>query len=263
MWSGFRNKKNNEYDNGTEEELNPMLSNNSQSDTFFSEYENKTTTAQTGMVNTVPIPCASAKIPTLTHPRQSTIVQGIDINIDSIDEFTKITNEIYVCNCSDISVDFLQSVGFNCIVNVSSEKNSLPNVTTANNCTKYMNITLENIEKKSTHIALDKFITTGLQKPKVILNFMDAKIMVITVLYYLITHKLSGSDFVHAYNPKALPNQYLHMLYKLIPELDKYRTNENFMILVDMFPDMPRNKLEQLYKDSGEDLEYVISMIFS
>ena len=168
-----------------------------------------------------------------------------------------------MCNCSDISIDFLQSVGFNCVVNVSSQKNALPNVTTANNCTKYMNITLENIEKKSTHTALDKFITNGLQNPKVILNFMDAKIMVITVLYYLITHKLSGSDFVHTYNPEALPNQYLNTLYKLIPELDEYRMNENFMILVDMFPDMPRSKLEQLYKDSGEDLEYVISMIFS
>jgi hypothetical protein len=241
MWSGLLNRKKDKtkiFENSAEEELNPMLFNDSsQPNKLFSEYEN--------------------------NHVQTQVVEGIDINIDSIDEFVKVTNDIYVCNCSDISVDFLQSVGFNCIIHINSEKNVLPPINNSNTCEKFMNITLDNIEKSSTHNALKKFITDGLQTPKVIINFTDAKIMIITVLHYLIVHKLSGSDFVHAYNPEALPNEHLNVLYKLLPELNKYRTNENFTILVDMFPDIQRSKLEQMYKDSGEDIEYVTSMIFS
>jgi len=268
MWSGFLNKKDKKsiygetLENGDDEELNPMLSHNSASDSFFSNYENansveETSVAQTGMAQTY-------VQQTHTKPiAQNTSMEGIDINLDSIDEFTKITDNIYVCNCVDISTDFVQSIGFNSVINISSQKNILPHTNSASNNTKYMNITLENIKSTTTQTLINKFITDGLRKPKVLLNFENINIMAIVSLHYIYIHKLTESTFIQKYDYESLPNEYLHMLYNLVPDLDKFRTNENFSVFVDMFPDIPRHRLEKLYKDSGGNIEYAVSMIFS
>ena len=270
MWGGFSKKyKKSMYgelcEEGDDEELNPMLSkNSSSSDSFFSNYETPSEvpqTAQTGMAQTKMAQTQVAPIPQIRQ--ENKIAQGLDINLDSIDEFTKITDDVYVCSCGDISADFLQSVGFNSIINISSQNNVLPNTNSVNSHVKYMNITLNNIQKSTTYEMMKNFITDGKKKPNVILNFMNDNVMVIMMLYYITVNKLSGSDFTHKYNFKALPNEYLHVLYSLIPELDKFKTDENFLVLTSMFPDMPRNQLEKLYNDSNGNLEYAVSMIFS
>lgn len=257
MWSGLRNRKKGKNDYSQifhsyddSEELNPLISKSHDNADNSDDSENIQ-----HIDNSEIIPTNNIEVE-VTSPDDS--IKETSVEIDSIDEFIKIKNDVYVSNCIGISCEFVKSIGFNSILSINSG-----NISSDDDSCMNINITPESIKQRSTHKIIEEYIKKGEKMPKMLINFDDINVMVVVTSYYILKTGMKENVFMEMYPLGDLPREYIGVVNTLIPNIHQFDKENNFEKLHDMFPDVPQEKLEKLYKECHGNMEEIVSSIFS
>ena len=209
------------------------------------------------------------------HTELDIDINNIEVHLDKTDEFNaneedlnkcdtdlssmgfiKITSNVYASTCADISVDFLKSIGFETIINIDTAELLLD----INDYT-HIHITNDTLRKRDIHSYIEGEINKGLLNPKIVINFNDLNMMIVVISFYMLKNRIEG-DFMDTYELGGLPYEYIGIVNELIPNIHQFNKENDLIRLYDMFPDVPRDKINELYKKHYGIFEEIIHHLF-